>query len=134
MISNQQNCTIAEVWDGSQLKITFRRCFDHSLLLRWYDLVYIAESLVLSEEQDMPVWKFESKGVYTASSFYGVVNSRGVIPVFVPALSKIHIPPRVHVFLWLLSKNKLLSRDNLNKRQQLSDLSCLLQLSERRLS
>ena len=73
----------------------------------------------------MPVWKFESTGVYTVSSFYAVVNFRGAIPVFVPAIWKIHIPPRVHVFLWLLSKNKLLSRDNLNKRQQLSDLSCL---------
>jgi hypothetical protein len=30
------------------------------------------------------------------------------------------------VFLWLLSNNKLLTRDNLNKRKHLLDTCCLL--------
>jgi predicted GNAT superfamily acetyltransferase len=34
------------------------------------------------------------------------------------------IPPRVHFFLWLLSKNKLLTRDNLEKRRR-EDKTCL---------
>ena len=125
MVSNQQNCSIADVWDGTQLRITFRRCFDQALMLRWYDLVSIAESLALNSERDTPIWKFDSKGVYTVSSFYAVVNFRGISPVYIPSLWKIHIPPRVHVFLWMLSKNKLLTRLNLSKRQNIPDLSCL---------
>jgi hypothetical protein len=35
------------------------------------------------------------------------------------------VPPRIHVFLWLLAKNKLLTRDNIDKRRSLEDLSCL---------
>ena len=46
-------------------------------------------------------------------------------PVFVPSVWNLKIPPRVHIFLWLLSKNKLLTRDNLAKRQNLDTETCL---------
>ena len=45
--------------------------------------------------------------------------------VHVPAVWAIKIPPRVHFFLWLLSKNKLLTRDNLSIRRKVEDPSCL---------
>jgi len=35
------------------------------------------------------------------------------------------IPPRVQFFLWLLSHNRLLTRDNLAKRQEIRDRSCI---------
>ena len=35
------------------------------------------------------------------------------------------MPPRVHIFLWLISNNKVLTRANLAKRRTLEDLSCL---------
>lgn len=35
------------------------------------------------------------------------------------------IPPRVQCFLWLLSNNRLLTRDNLAKRRDVSDPSCI---------
>jgi hypothetical protein len=35
-------------------------------------------------------------------------------------------PPRVQVYLWLVSHNKLLTRDNLEKRQTVLDKTCLL--------
>jgi hypothetical protein len=40
-----------------------------------------------------------------------------VIPVFTPSVWKLIIPIRVHFFLWLLSKNKLLTWDHLEKRR-----------------
>ena len=41
-----------------------------------------------------------------------MVNFRGIQLVLVSSIWDIKIPPRVHYFLWLLSKNKLLTRDN----------------------
>jgi hypothetical protein len=35
-------------------------------------------------------------------------------------------PPRVQVYLWLVSHNKLLTRDNPEKRQTVLDKTCLL--------
>jgi hypothetical protein len=48
-----------------------------------------------------------------------------VILVFVPAVWKIMVPPRVHFFLWLHSKNKLLTQDNLEKRRTVDDTICV---------
>jgi hypothetical protein len=38
---------------------------------------------------------------------------------------KIHVPPRIHVFLWLVANNKILTRDNLAKRRDVDDKSCI---------
>jgi hypothetical protein len=38
---------------------------------------------------------------------------------------KIYVPSRLHVFLWLLSNNKVLTRDNLAKRRHVEDMTCL---------
>src|SRR4051794_27693296 len=95
----------------------FRCCFDQKVMFRWYDLVTFAEYVMLNQDQDTPIWKYEANGVYSVRSFYAIVNFRGIIPVYIPSLWKIHIPPRVHVFLWMLSKDKVLTRLNLNKRQ-----------------
>jgi hypothetical protein len=38
---------------------------------------------------------------------------------------KINVPPKLHVFLWLLANEKVLTRDNLAKRRQVDDLTCL---------
>jgi hypothetical protein len=35
------------------------------------------------------------------------------------------MPSRLHIFLWLLADNKTLTRDNLAKRKEIDDLSCL---------
>jgi hypothetical protein len=33
--------------------------------------------------------------------------------------------PRLHIFLWLLANNKILTRDNLAKRKRIDDKTCL---------
>jgi hypothetical protein len=34
-------------------------------------------------------------------------------------------PPRLHFFLWLLTQNKILTRDNVKKRKTVPDSRCL---------
>jgi len=63
--------------------------------------------------------------VYSSQSLYKIINFRGILPVYVPAVWNLKIPPRVHFFLWLLSKNKLLTRDNLSLRKKVDDKFCL---------
>lgn len=77
-ISNEQGVTIADAWDGVDLKITFRRCVDERLLHQWLDLLSIARSIILVDEDDALIWKLISNGEYTSSSLYAVVNFRGV--------------------------------------------------------
>jgi hypothetical protein len=35
------------------------------------------------------------------------------------------VPSRVHIFLWLMANNKTLTRDNLAKRKNVEDMTCL---------
>lgn len=55
-----------------------------------------------------------------------MINFRGVVPVHIPNIWSINVPPRIHFFLWLLFKNKVLTRDNLAKRQHVDDKRCLI--------
>jgi hypothetical protein len=82
----------------------------------WLEVMQIASTINFSGEEDSMIWQFSSNGVYSSQSLYKIINNRGVLPVFVPAVWSLKIPPRVHFFLWLLSKNKNLARDNLQKK------------------
>jgi hypothetical protein len=58
--------------------------------MMWYDLVVLLE------------------GIFSIQSLYDFISLRGIQPVFIPAVWKLTVPPRIHVFMWLLSNNKLL--------------------------
>jgi len=91
----------------------------------WYELLSIIEDVHLNDESDQIIWSFSSNGKFSVQSLYAVINHHGVTPVYVRAVWKLTAPPRVQIFLWLLSKNKLLTRDNLAKRREVSDNACL---------
>jgi len=105
--------------------LTFRRNVSANTMNLWWELCNLVESTSLSEEEDHILWSFTLTGKYSVQSLYAVVNHRGVVPQFVSSVWKITIPPRVQFFLWPLSKNRVLTRDNLAKRREVSDPSCM---------
>ena len=125
VINNEKGITIERAWDGVNLKLTFRRAIPERLMLLWEELLQIASTIEFSDNDDDIIWQYDSKGKYSVQSLYSVVSFRGVTPVHVPAVWKLIIPPRIHIFLWLLSRNKLLTRDNLGKKRELQDQTCL---------
>jgi hypothetical protein len=97
--------------------LAFRRYVSEQMMNLWWELVGLMSEVNLSEEDDQIVWAYSSAGKFSVQSLYAVVNFRGITPVFVSSVWKLVIPSRVQFFLWLLSKNKLLTRDNLAKRR-----------------
>ena len=51
--------------------------------------------IILSNEEDQILWSYNSTGRYSVQSLYAIINHRGVVPVFVPAVWKLNIPSRV---------------------------------------
>jgi hypothetical protein len=45
-----------------------------------------------------------------------IINYRGVTLVYIPLVWNIMVPPKVQLFLWLLSHNKLATVDKLKKK------------------
>ena len=125
MTVNEKTSTIADLWDGNELKCTFRRTVGPALSRMWLEVVQIASTIEFSDNEDSLIWQFTSDRVYTSQSLYKIVSFRGVIPTFVPNIWELRIPTKVHFFLQLLSKNKVLTRDNLAKRQKVDTESCL---------
>jgi hypothetical protein len=124
-IVNEQQCTVADAWDGDELMFTFRRTVSPALFHRCLELVDLIRTFQLTECEDKPLWLFHPSGEFSVKSFYGVVNDGGVTPVHTPVVWKLHIPPKIHIFLWLLANNKLLTRDNVCKRREVEDKTCL---------
>jgi hypothetical protein len=122
---NEQNKTIADIWDGSSLEMTFRRCFDHRLMIQWLEIQQIAQTLTLNDSNDSLIWMWEACGLYSVKSFYVVVNFGGLNLLIFIVFGKLKCPQIFIFFFWLLFHNKLLTRDNLIKRQNVDDLTCV---------
>lgn len=93
------------------------------MVQRSQELVEVASSVVLNNETDALVWQYEKSSQYS-TTFYYVINFRGVTPMFVPAVWTIEVPPKIQMFLWLLAHNKLMTTDNLLKRGIIKPKSC----------
>jgi hypothetical protein len=111
-ICNEQLAVVAQVWDGTNLNLLLE---GFSVIVeQWYELEQICTRISFSSDSAL-IWAYTASGTYTSSSFYNIITYRGITPHFIPALWSLIVPPRVHVFLWLLSNNKLMKRDNLKK-------------------
>lgn len=58
-------------------------------------------------------------------ALYKIVDFRGVTHVYLPVVWKLKVPPKLNVFLWLFSQNKIMTRDDLRKRHLKKPLECV---------
>jgi hypothetical protein len=70
------------------------------------------------------VWCYEKSGTYSSHSCYSIISYRGVKHVYIPAIWSIVVPPKIHLFLWLVAYNKLATVDNLTKKGLMKNPQC----------
>lgn len=56
---------------------------------------------------------------------YDVVNNMVFRHVFTNVMYKITVSLRLHISMWLLANNKVLTRENMTNRRKVDDQSCL---------
>lgn len=78
VIVNEKAGIVSGLWDGHNLKCTFRRTVDARLGRMWLEVVQLASTITFSDDDDAMIWKFSSEGLYTSQSLYKVINFRGV--------------------------------------------------------
>ena len=123
ILAEQKNVSLASVWDGRTLKISFRRRVEPRLIRLWEELVSLVELVNFETDCDSIIWTFQGNGQFAVHPMYKAVSFRGIQPVHTPVVWQLNVPPRIHIFLWLMANNKTLTRSNLVKRQNLDDLS-----------
>lgn len=63
ILINEKSKTVFELWDGSNLKCTFRRGVDKRLMILWLEVVQIASTINFSVDEDELICQFTSSGV-----------------------------------------------------------------------
>jgi hypothetical protein len=94
-------------------------------MIKWYEIVEIAKTIHYTQEPDALISKFTSSGQFSVKSMYAFINFRGVQTIDIQSVWKIKVPPKIQFFLWLVFYRKLLTRDNLSKRQHVDDPTCV---------
>jgi hypothetical protein len=102
------HCSLAILFCDQYIYSNLDVLFLLFLFNRWLELVELIKIVCLSNE---------------VRSFYGIVNNGGTVPVHTPVVWKLHIPPRIHIFLCFLMNDKRLTRENLCKRRNAYDAS-----------
>jgi hypothetical protein len=79
--AEQTNKSVAGLWDGESLKISFRRGVSPRLMQMWLDLVPIAESISYIDDCDAIVWAFDGSSRFSVQAVYKTISFRGSQPV-----------------------------------------------------
>lgn len=81
----------------------------------WQQLQNLCDNVMLNEDRDRCVWSLAKSGNFTVRSMYLMIKALWIRCPF-RKLWFIKIPLKIKVFLWLIFKNSILTKDNLTKR------------------
>ena len=118
----------------SQLIHNELHCWKAELICQMFDTPFaqaiLAISIPITSKADKLVWVLDSKGVFSVKSAY--IASNPQFNLLVSPMVKwkklwnLKAPERLKMFLWRLCVNALPTRDNLFKRMNITDTSCML--------
>jgi hypothetical protein len=72
---------------------------DVRLFNLWEELVSLIITTEFSTDEEALVWQYQYSGIYSSQSLYCIINFRGMVHVYIPAIWKLIVPPRIHFFL-----------------------------------
>jgi hypothetical protein len=114
-IVRRENAPVADIFRTRPLNITFRRSLETENLDAWNHLVLRVVQVHLRERTYIFRWSLKCDGNFFVSSMYQTLLDTNIVP-HNSYLWKIKIPLKIKVFLWLLYREAILTKDNLVKR------------------
>jgi hypothetical protein len=106
---------VADIFSSRSLKVSFRRNLVTDNLHAWHNLVTILMDIHSTYQSDIFKWSLNWNGQFSVSSRYQAYLDRNIVPKNT-YLWKIKLSLKIKVFLWLLYKEAILTKDNLAKR------------------
>lgn len=124
LCSNPFVC-VQEVIESRGTMLRFRRNLHGILLSEWHTIVAIVNSCSLNNSPDCPKWKWDSKLQFSTASLYRFLSFRGVQVSFAEMWWHVPVPLKIQIFMWLLFRNKILTKDVLSQKKWQGDMHCL---------
>uniref|UniRef100_M1AL70 Reverse transcriptase zinc-binding domain-containing protein n=1 Tax=Solanum tuberosum TaxID=4113 RepID=M1AL70_SOLTU len=119
-LAQDQHNTVAEMWTQQGWDMRFRRGMNDWEIPRVVELFKQLESFQgMQEGVDCLWWNGHPKGLYKVSSGYKLLHQIEPMNTFWPwkQIWKIRISYKVACFTWLLTKESVLTRENLIRRK-----------------
>jgi zinc-binding in reverse transcriptase len=117
--------SLSEVWNGGQIKLNLSRGVSIAMRHEKSQLLSILQNLRFTQSDDLAVWVWEPTGLYTIKSLYTFLCFGGVKTYLSKSVWSLKIPLKHKLFLWMLLNNKILTKDNLCKRNWTGDITCV---------
>lgn len=106
--------TVREVKEQGLNWIKFRRTLYGETEEHWQLLCQMVNSVHLSSDPDTVTWKLDNKGHFSVRSLY--LQLKAGCMVGYRFLWQLKLPLKIKIFLWLMLKNSILTKDNLLRR------------------
>jgi hypothetical protein len=110
-LSFQKGFTVKKLKQQGWDMIQFRRTLLGDALQQWDALKDMVDRIQLTEGKDRVKWKIETSGQFRVKDLYLQMRAEGSFPQ--KFLWKTKIPMKVRIFLWLMIKYSVLTKDNL---------------------
>jgi len=104
-------------------QLTFTRWLPPFLFEQWISVINQAFSYNFADSKDIITWSWGKGGKFTSKSMYDHLSLDESGSNF-KHLWKAKLPYKIKIFLWLLEKGVILTKDNLIKRKWVGDPSC----------
>jgi hypothetical protein len=113
----------AEIFSSRPLNVSFRRNLVAENLQSWHDLVIRLINIRLIDRSDIFKWSLNSNDQFSINSMYQAFIDTNIMPNN-SYLWKIKIPLKIKVFICLLYREAILTKDNLVKRNWHENIMC----------
>jgi hypothetical protein len=121
-IAYDKDITVKKAFSSDFRAVNFRRRIYGTLEVDYNNLITQCNNTNISEEEDKSVWLLGNKG-YSVNSIYKEIKC-SQIPLSSSFLWKTRLPHKIKAFLWLVMHKKILTKDNLFKKNWKGNLEC----------
>lgn len=115
LLTFSNNFTVAKALSDNMSLIRFRRVLWGETADMWYELKNICSRVVLNDQNDRCSWLLTKSRKFSVRSLYLALKTDQVVWKH-RKLWYAKIPLKMKVFMWLVFRNSVLTRDNLAKR------------------
>jgi zinc-binding in reverse transcriptase len=105
--------------------LSFNRNLTVTLNTQLLELYNKLAQVQLGTEEDSITWRWSNSGVFTTNSYYYWLEFGGIKSPQFQITWSAYISLKIKIFLWLVQKNKILTKENLRKRGWQGDTKCI---------
>ena len=104
-------------------QVNFDRWLAPLLFEQWLGIVDTVYHYSFEDENDTPGWKWNKNGLFSTKSVYEFLTKEESSNEY-KHIWKAKMPYKIKIFMWLVERNAILTKDNLIRRHWIGDPNC----------